>query len=102
MACLPLPIFEGSIDIGILKIGVVAEDFLPALARSQHAEHVGNANPHPANTRAPAADLRIERNAVQVVGHQGRFRRLIKLPENKAARKRAYRALTPPAPSPAA
>ena len=44
MIRLPLPIFQSSVDVGILQIRIVVEDVLPALAGSQQAEHVGDAN----------------------------------------------------------
>src|SRR5687768_2915396 len=52
-------------DVLGLQVGVVGQDLLAAGARRQQVEDVGDAHAQAANTRAPGALFRPDRDAVQ-------------------------------------
>ena len=54
-------------DVFRLQIGEVGEDLLLSCPSGKHVQYVLDANPHPADARPPAALIRIEGDALELV-----------------------------------
>jgi hypothetical protein len=65
----PYRISQASGDIVRLQIGIGREDLLLALSRGQEIEDVGHPDPHPPDTGAPPALVRVDRDPVEQVCH---------------------------------
>ena len=55
-------IFQAGFDIIGDQIGIIDEDFLLRNPGSKQVQHILNSDPHPPNTRAAPALIRVEGN----------------------------------------
>jgi hypothetical protein len=63
----PARVNHAGFHIVRFEIGQLFEDFFSGQTGSEQVQYIAHANPHPANTRTPAALLGIDGNALQNV-----------------------------------
>jgi len=56
---------QGGVDVGRFEEGIVGEDFLVRCARRQQFQEINHAETHPADARAAAALIGIDRDAIK-------------------------------------
>jgi len=59
-------IFETGVNIGLFQVGKISKDFLRLHPTGEHFQHLAGRYPHAANRRRAAADVRYDRDTIDM------------------------------------